>query len=253
MMKELLPTRLRVLRAERGLTLRAAAKLTGVAKETLSDLERGRRHPHDPTLAKIAKGYDMPVEELLRSRKEGIVGLEDSDAGLEATTSPKDEAPSSPETTREERRTAEAALRSWVEYLDLTLARAHELRGEIEGLGEYTKTEGVRDPVAGDQQIQKVFSRCLEFSEAVASSRRAYLEHIGGHLEGKNRAPWEGELLEAINLRFKEILPITQGFLDVISRARRMSVDVEHAVNLKRAEEQFRDLGQELRISDRRG
>jgi transcriptional regulator with XRE-family HTH domain len=57
--------RLRVLRAERGLTLREAASLTGVAKETISDIERGLRHPHDPTLAKIAKGYGVPVEYLL--------------------------------------------------------------------------------------------------------------------------------------------------------------------------------------------
>lgn len=57
--------KLRVLRAERGLTLREAASLTGVAKETISDLERSLRHPHDPTLAKIAKGYGVPVEELL--------------------------------------------------------------------------------------------------------------------------------------------------------------------------------------------
>jgi transcriptional regulator with XRE-family HTH domain len=65
MMAELLPRKLRVLRAERGLTLREAAKLTGVAKETLSDLERGLRHPQDLTLAKIAQGYSLPVEELL--------------------------------------------------------------------------------------------------------------------------------------------------------------------------------------------
>src|SRR5215208_2517262 len=57
--------KLRVLRAERGLTLREAASLTGVAKETISDIERGLRHPHDPTLAKIARGYDVPVEDLL--------------------------------------------------------------------------------------------------------------------------------------------------------------------------------------------
>ncbi len=60
-----LATRLRVLRAERGLTLREAAVMTGVTKETISDLERGLRHPHDPTLAKIAQGYGVPFEELL--------------------------------------------------------------------------------------------------------------------------------------------------------------------------------------------
>ncbi len=60
-----LPHRLRVLRAERGLTLREAASRTGVAKETISDIERGLRHPHDPTLAKIAKGYGVSVGDLL--------------------------------------------------------------------------------------------------------------------------------------------------------------------------------------------
>jgi transcriptional regulator with XRE-family HTH domain len=68
MMQGSLAVRLRVLRAERGLKLREAASLSGVAKETISDIERGLRHPHDPTVAKIAKGYDVPVEELFEER-----------------------------------------------------------------------------------------------------------------------------------------------------------------------------------------
>src|SRR5215211_3866945 len=60
-----LPRMLRVLRAERGLTLEEAAKKTGVTRETLGLLERGRRHPVTPTLAKIAKGYGVPVTEIL--------------------------------------------------------------------------------------------------------------------------------------------------------------------------------------------
>jgi transcriptional regulator with XRE-family HTH domain len=65
MMQGSLPTRLRVLRAERGLTLREAAALTDVRPGTLSELERGVRRPHDVTLSRIAKGYGVPVEELL--------------------------------------------------------------------------------------------------------------------------------------------------------------------------------------------
>jgi transcriptional regulator with XRE-family HTH domain len=65
MMQTSLGHKLRVLRAERGLTLREAASETGVAKETISDIERGVRHPHDVTLSKIAQGYGVPVEELL--------------------------------------------------------------------------------------------------------------------------------------------------------------------------------------------
>jgi transcriptional regulator with XRE-family HTH domain len=60
-----LATRLRVLRAERGLTVRQAAELSGVAKETISQVERGERHPYDRTLAKLAHAYEVPVEDLL--------------------------------------------------------------------------------------------------------------------------------------------------------------------------------------------
>jgi len=64
-MQGTLARKLRVLRAERGLTLREAAQRTGVDKDTLSKLERGIRHPHDVTISRLAKGYDVPVEELL--------------------------------------------------------------------------------------------------------------------------------------------------------------------------------------------
>jgi transcriptional regulator with XRE-family HTH domain len=64
-MQDTLARKLRVLRAERGLTLRGAEELTGVDKDTLSKIERGLRHPYDVTLSKLAKGYGVPVEELL--------------------------------------------------------------------------------------------------------------------------------------------------------------------------------------------
>jgi len=64
-MQESLGHRLRVMRAERGLSLREAARRAGVVKETISDIERGHTHPYDVTLAKLARAYDVPVEELL--------------------------------------------------------------------------------------------------------------------------------------------------------------------------------------------
>ena len=67
MMQSSLARKLRVLRAERGLTQRAASAQIGVTKETLSDLERGLRHPHDVTLSRIARGYGVPVEDLLEN------------------------------------------------------------------------------------------------------------------------------------------------------------------------------------------
>ncbi len=60
--KKGLPENLRVLRAERGLTLGEAASLTGVRPGTLSEIERGLRHPHHTTLSRIAAGYGVPVE-----------------------------------------------------------------------------------------------------------------------------------------------------------------------------------------------
>src|SRR5215217_3268717 len=65
MTQESLAMRLRVLRAERALSLTEAAERAGIQRQTLALLERGGRHPHEPTLAKIAKGYGVPVDELL--------------------------------------------------------------------------------------------------------------------------------------------------------------------------------------------
>jgi transcriptional regulator with XRE-family HTH domain len=64
-MQESLGRKLRLMRAERGLSLREAARRAGVVKETISDIERGQTHPYDVTLAKLAHAYDVPVEELL--------------------------------------------------------------------------------------------------------------------------------------------------------------------------------------------
>jgi transcriptional regulator with XRE-family HTH domain len=64
-MQESLGHKLRLMRAERGLSLREAARRAGMVKETISDIERGHTHPYDVTLAKLAKAYDVPVAELL--------------------------------------------------------------------------------------------------------------------------------------------------------------------------------------------
>jgi len=54
------------MRVERGLSLREAARRAGVVKETISDIERGHTHPYDVTLAKLAKAYEVPVEDVLQ-------------------------------------------------------------------------------------------------------------------------------------------------------------------------------------------
>lgn len=60
-----LALKLCVLRAERGLTVRQAAELSGVTKETISRAERGKHHPHDYTLGKLSRAYGVHPLELL--------------------------------------------------------------------------------------------------------------------------------------------------------------------------------------------
>jgi transcriptional regulator with XRE-family HTH domain len=84
MVQTSLGMRLRVLRAERGLSLRQVEAATGVAKETLSEVERGVRHPYDTTLGKLAKFYGVPLEELLE---------EPADPKVEVSSHREDERP----------------------------------------------------------------------------------------------------------------------------------------------------------------
>ena len=65
MPQAMLARKLRVLRAERGLSLRKASELTGVDIHTISDTEKGKHMPWDHTLAKLAKGYGVPIDDLL--------------------------------------------------------------------------------------------------------------------------------------------------------------------------------------------
>jgi transcriptional regulator with XRE-family HTH domain len=65
MMQKSLAARLRLLRARRGLTAKDAAQLLGVDRHTLRRAELGTQEVQYPTLAKIAEGYGVPVEDLL--------------------------------------------------------------------------------------------------------------------------------------------------------------------------------------------
>ena len=65
MTQKSLADRLRLLRAQRGLTVKDAAQQVGVDRHTLRRIELGTQEAQYPTLAKIADGYGVPVEELL--------------------------------------------------------------------------------------------------------------------------------------------------------------------------------------------
>ncbi len=65
MMRGFRPEELRLARLEKGLTLRDAAKVTGITKDTISLLERGKRRPFPSTLYKLAQGYGVSAREFL--------------------------------------------------------------------------------------------------------------------------------------------------------------------------------------------
>jgi DNA-binding XRE family transcriptional regulator len=65
MMPAPIAVKLRVLREQRGLTHKEAAKLANVSHWTLIYLESGRRDPYMPTVTKIARAYGVPLEKLV--------------------------------------------------------------------------------------------------------------------------------------------------------------------------------------------
>jgi transcriptional regulator with XRE-family HTH domain len=94
MKQESFARKLRLLRAERGLTLVQAAELTGLTRGTISELELGRREAYMPTLHKIAEGYGVNVRELLLEDPVPMEEVEapESERQAELVTGPKAEA-----------------------------------------------------------------------------------------------------------------------------------------------------------------
>jgi transcriptional regulator with XRE-family HTH domain len=90
MMQGSLAEKLRVLRAREGLSLTEAAARAGVTRDTLSDVEHGKRQPYMPTLSKIATGYGVPVEELLEEPTQELAGASPLGKAPQETGRPKE-------------------------------------------------------------------------------------------------------------------------------------------------------------------
>jgi transcriptional regulator with XRE-family HTH domain len=61
--------RLRQLRAERALTLRALAEISGVSYDTINKLELGRRPAHASTIRKLANALGVEPRELMKGEQ----------------------------------------------------------------------------------------------------------------------------------------------------------------------------------------
>ncbi len=62
--------RLRQLRVERALSLRALQETTGVAFDTISKLENGHRPARLATIRKLAEALDVEPKELMKGEEE---------------------------------------------------------------------------------------------------------------------------------------------------------------------------------------
>lgn len=68
---ELVASRLRKVRAQRGLTLTEASRLAGLSKSTLSRLETGQRRPSLELLLPLAQLYRVPLDDLVGAPEVG--------------------------------------------------------------------------------------------------------------------------------------------------------------------------------------
>ncbi|MEU0836442.1 helix-turn-helix domain-containing protein [Streptomyces sp. NPDC056231] len=64
-------SRLRRIRAQRGVSLSALAEVTGISKSTLSRLESGQRRPSLELLLPIAQAHQVPLDELVGAPEVG--------------------------------------------------------------------------------------------------------------------------------------------------------------------------------------
>jgi transcriptional regulator with XRE-family HTH domain len=149
--------RLAELRERRALTLRELAKMSGVAADTINQIELGHRKPRPSTLRKLARALEVDVEELM---------------------SPKAEAPSSPIPESLSRE-----LREWLEEQGLAarvLSPYEERRQRYEQLAESNNREAV---VA---RFLQEFAETYREKEAARNALSTELAH-GGELVPKIR------------------------------------------------------------------
>jgi transcriptional regulator with XRE-family HTH domain len=162
-----LAERLRVLRAQRGMTLVEAAEQAGVGRDTLSDLERGRRHPVIPTLAKIAQGYGVPVEDLLE--EPALAGKAEA---------PREAGPANVHRLFAEHQARAAWLRAFDESLRFR-AQAKMRLGEQLSLWEAAKHEG-----ASYEKRRKFLDATGRILNEASRVSRELMQNLGGGLAG---------------------------------------------------------------------
>lgn len=70
--REVLGSRLRALRADRGETLAQTAERAGISPQYLSEVERGRKEPSSEMIAALAGALDVAVADLMAGAAEDL-------------------------------------------------------------------------------------------------------------------------------------------------------------------------------------
>jgi len=201
MKQETLAHKLRLLRAERGLTLVQASEVTGVTRGTLSELESGKRVAYMPTLNRIARGYRVPVGELL---------IEEELAGAGKASAP-------PETGQvEEEESAE-------EHRRRTYLVAHRLEVEkcadnAEALTrEFTETLSVGgNPIVVAERTGRLMQLAEEAHRRAQTADWLFLplKSMAKHMPEYRLPDWERSLIAEINEQFARIRTALIAILD---------------------------------------
>lgn len=140
MMKGSLDKRLRVLRAERGYSLKNASERIGIDRHTLRQLEFGEREPYFGTLRKIAAGYGVEIEDLVETPNQDAHEASRGRTVVRATSDPVSVATSQwtvdPSLEGCLRTMAEAFVERWGE----TASAIESIRGESTGTQALLRT-----------------------------------------------------------------------------------------------------------------
>ena len=202
MMHRSLAERLRVLRAREGLSLSEAAERAGVTRDTLSELERGKRHAYTPTLTKIARGYGVPVEDLLE----------------EPVLTGKTEAPEVGRPGEEEESAEEHRRRMYLLGHQRDVERCAE---RAEALAhEYTETlSGTSAPTVVARWNGRLEELAEEANRRTLTAQWLFfpLQSMARHQPEYRLPDWERSLIAEINDQFARI---TAAFTTILDRAR---------------------------------
>jgi transcriptional regulator with XRE-family HTH domain len=178
--------KLRVLRAERGLSMTEAAEKAGIQRQTLAFAERGERRPHDVTLSRLAQSYGVPIEELL----EDPVPLEETPKTGQGI--PREKLMSRPEVQEwllEHGHTTEEEFLSLVEELsteDEVDAAGEELKETRDALIEGLKDRSVKKALFGPVRPRDFEEKKARMGEAIRPVKLARM--LEGEIRGEYSA-----------------------------------------------------------------